>query len=87
MAERSDGCSGETFLAPCIRKKRLQRKMTNDYYWIGVQENVGMFSKSWSDLDSLIYLSLFERPARPMFIKLSNSYDDRKLFREPASTC
>ena len=22
-----------------------------------------------------------------MFIKLSNSYDDRKLFREPASTC
>ena len=45
IAERSDGCSGETLLAPCTRKKKLQRKMTNDYYWIGVQENIGMFSK------------------------------------------
>ena len=44
MAERSDGCSGETLLAPCTRKKRLQRKMIN--YWIGDQENIGMFSKS-----------------------------------------
>ena len=40
MAERSDGCSGETLLAPCTRKKRLQRKMTKDYYWIGVQEKL-----------------------------------------------
>ena len=39
-------CSGETLLAPCTGKKRLQRKMTKDYYWIGVQENIGMFSKS-----------------------------------------
>ena len=46
MAERSDGCSGETLVAACIRKKRLQRKMTKDYYWIGVQENIGMLSKS-----------------------------------------
>ena len=46
MAERSDGCSGQTLLAPCTIKKRLQRKMTNDYYWMGVQENIGMFSKS-----------------------------------------
>ena len=46
MAERSDGCSGKTFLASCIKKKKLQRKMTNDYYKIGVQENVGMFGKS-----------------------------------------
>ena len=46
MAERSDGCSDETLLAPCTRKKRLQRKMTKGYYWIGVQENIGMFSKS-----------------------------------------
>ena len=46
MAERSDGGSGETLLATCTRKKRLQRKMTNDYYWMGVQENIGMFSKS-----------------------------------------
>ena len=46
MAERSDGCSGETLLAPCTRKKRMQRKMTKDYYWAGVQENVGMSSKS-----------------------------------------
>ena len=47
MAERSDGCSGETLVAACTRRrKRLQRKMTNDYYWIGVQENIGMLSKS-----------------------------------------
>ena len=46
MAERSDGCSGETLLAPCTRKRKLQSKMTKDYYWIGVQENIGMFSKS-----------------------------------------
>ena len=46
MTERSDGCSGETLLAPCTRKKMLQRKITNDYYWTGVQENIGMFSKS-----------------------------------------
>ena len=42
-----DGWSGETLLAPCTRKKRLQRKLTKDYhYWIGVQGNIGMFSKS-----------------------------------------
>ena len=46
MAERSDGCSGEKLLAPCTREKRLQIKITEDYYWIGVQENIGMFSKS-----------------------------------------
>ena len=46
MAEGSDGCSGETLLAPCTRKKRLQRKMAKDNYWIGVQENIGMFGKS-----------------------------------------
>ena len=28
MAERPDGSSGETLLAPCTRKARLQRKMT-----------------------------------------------------------
>ena len=39
-------CSDETLLAPGTRKKRLQRKMSKDYYWIGVQENIGMFSKS-----------------------------------------
>ena len=54
MAERSDGSSGERLLAPCTRKKRLQRKMTKDYYWIGVQENIGMLSKSYSDHNSLI---------------------------------
>ena len=54
MAEQSDGCSGETLLAPCTRKKRLQRKMTEYYHWISVQENIGMFSKSWSDRNSLI---------------------------------
>ena len=35
-------------------KKRLQRKMTKDCYSIGVQENIGMFSKSQSDRKSLI---------------------------------
>ena len=41
-----DCCSGETLLVPCTRKKRLQRKITKHYHWIGVQENIGMFSKS-----------------------------------------
>ena len=41
-----DRCSGETLLAPCTRKKRLQRKITKHCHWIGVQENIGMFSKS-----------------------------------------
>ena len=46
MAERSDGCSGETFLCPCTMKNRLQRKMTKDYHCPDVQENIGMFSRS-----------------------------------------
>ena len=54
MAERSDGYIGETLLAPCTRMKGLQRKMTKNYHWIGVQENIGMFSKSQSDRDCLI---------------------------------
>ena len=41
-----DRCSGETLLAPCTREKRLQRKMTKDYYWTGVQDNIGMLSDS-----------------------------------------
>ena len=41
-----DRWSGETLLAPCTRKKRLQRKITKHYHWICVQENIGMFSKS-----------------------------------------
>ena len=41
-----DRCSGETLLVPCTRKKKLQRKITEHYHWIGVQENIGMFSKS-----------------------------------------
>ena len=45
MAERSEGCSGETLLVCCTIKKMLQKKMTKDYS-IGVQENIGMFSKS-----------------------------------------
>ena len=46
MAERSNGCSGETLLALCTRMKRLQRKMTKGNYWIGIQDNIGMLSKS-----------------------------------------
>ena len=38
MAQRSDGYNGQTLLAPCTRKKRLQKKMTDDYHWIGGQE-------------------------------------------------
>ena len=34
----------ETLRVPCTRKKSLQRKTTKDYYYIGVQENIGMFS-------------------------------------------
>ena len=49
MAERSDGCNGETLLAPCTRKKRLQRKMTKDCYWIGAEEIISMLSKSCND--------------------------------------
>ena len=45
MAERPDGCSGETLVGACTRKKRLQRKMTKDDYRIDVQENIGMLSK------------------------------------------
>ena len=41
-----DRCSGEALLAPCTRKKRLQRKITKHYHWVSVQENIGMFSKS-----------------------------------------
>ena len=52
-----DGCSVEKLLAPCTRKKRLQRNMTIDYYWIGTQENIGILSNSQSDHNS-IYLSL-----------------------------
>ena len=33
-----DRCSGETLLAPCTRKKRLQRKITKHYHWICVEE-------------------------------------------------
>ena len=33
------------WLLICTRKKRLQRKLTKDNYWIGVQENIGMISK------------------------------------------
>ena len=46
MAKRLDGCSDKTLLAPRTRKKRLQRKMTEDYYWIGVQENIGMLKRT-----------------------------------------
>ena len=35
--------------------------MTEDYYWIGAQKNIGMFSKSQSDGNNFIWLSLFEK--------------------------
>ena len=48
-------------------KKRLQRRITTDYCWIGGQENIFMFCESWSDRKSFNQLPLFERPVRPMF--------------------
>ena len=66
MTKRSDGCSAETLPAPCTRKKRLQKNVTKDYYWIGAEENIAMFSESCYDRNIFIYLSLFERPVRPM---------------------
>ena len=69
-------CSGETVLAHCARKRRLQRKMTKEYHWIGAKDNIDMFSKLLNDRNSFIYLSLFKRQARPMFNKLSHPRDD-----------
>ena len=40
------GCSGEALLAPCTGMRRLQKKMTKGYHWIGVEENIGMLGKS-----------------------------------------
>ena len=40
MVERLDGCSGEMLLAPCARKKKLPKKMTKDYHWIGAEESM-----------------------------------------------
>ena len=57
MAERLSDCSGETLFALCARKKRLLRKMTEGYYWIGTREGIGMFSKSWNDRNT--FLSVF----------------------------
>ena len=79
-------CSGETLLAPCARKRRYMKKMTEDCYWISTEENIGMFSKSLTDRNSSIYLPLFERQVRPMFNKLSYPRDDWQPFCELAST-
>ena len=45
MAKRLDDGSGETLLAPCARRKKLQRKMTTYYFWIGAQENIVVLSE------------------------------------------
>ena len=45
----SNGCSDEKLPAPCASRKRLLRKTTTDYYYIGAQENIFMFSKSEND--------------------------------------
>ena len=64
VTERSNGCSGKTLLAPFARKKRLQENMTKEDYWIGAEENTGMFNKSLNDRYSFFYLSLFERQGK-----------------------
>ena len=86
MAERSNGCSDETLLAPFAAKRRLRREMTEDYYWIGAEETISIFSNSWNDHNSFIYLSLFETHVGHMFNKLSYVCDDWKLFCELVST-
>ena len=78
--------TGEILPAPCSRKMRLQRKITEDSYWTGAEENVGMFSKSRNDRNSFIYLSLFQRQVRPTINKLSYLRDNWKLFCEVLST-
>ena len=30
---------------PCTRKRKLQKRLAKDFYWIGVQENIGTFSE------------------------------------------
>ena len=45
MAKQSDGCSGETLLALCTKKRRLQKKMTETTV-DKCSENIGMLSKS-----------------------------------------
>ena len=49
MAERSDGCSGETLLAPCTRKKRLLRSLFDLLNmpissWTPIQKHLVIFS-------------------------------------------
>ena len=56
-------------LAPHASKKKLQRKVTKDYYWKGAEENIGMFSDLRYDCNSFVYLSPFERQVRPIFNK------------------
>ena len=36
------------------KEEETAEKGAEDYHWIGVKENIGMFSKSWSDRNSLI---------------------------------
>ena len=78
MADRSDGCSSKIMLAPCAMEAK-------DYYWIGSEDTIGMFSKSCNDLNSFICKSLSERQLKAMFNKLSYSCGDWKLFCELAS--
>ena len=46
LVQKFERSSDEILLDPCARKKSLQRKMTKDHYWNGVQENIGTFNKS-----------------------------------------
>ena len=57
IAKRSDGCSVEALPVSCTRKKRLQRKMTKDDCWIGVQKDISMFSKLQSDRNSPMFIN------------------------------
>ena len=74
-------------MAHSAKKKKLQRNMTKDYYWMGAAENIGMFSNLRNVRKNFIYLYLFEPQVRPLFNKLSFPSDDWELFCEPASTC
>ena len=52
MTEQSDGCSGETLLAPCTRKKMLQSRRAIVVVWFSclcLKDQLGLCSLRWDD--------------------------------------
>ena len=68
-------------------KKRLQRKMTKDYYWIGAEENISVCAVSHKMTTTALFSCLnLKNKYACMFSKLSYPCNDRKLFYELVST-